>query len=146
MYLIVDVVFYTMSDFNVPGSRPKKTRRIFGNRPYILTKRAGAASFRTEILHANGNEWYLTFVPSQPKRYINIKPLLCFIPIKVHRVFLSYNIVGVSSHHLIFDSFAILLSEVKSQKLKLRQLPRKFDEDLSMTYGGVDLVAPVLAK
>ena len=26
--------FYTMSDFNVPGSRPKKARLNFGNRPY----------------------------------------------------------------------------------------------------------------
>ena len=32
--LIVDVFFDTMSDFNVPGSRPKQTRINFGNRPY----------------------------------------------------------------------------------------------------------------
>ena len=31
--LIVDVFFDTMSDFNVPGSRPKETRWNFGNRP-----------------------------------------------------------------------------------------------------------------
>ena len=33
---IVDVFFDTMSDFNVPGSRPKKTLCNFGSRPYLL--------------------------------------------------------------------------------------------------------------
>jgi len=56
----------------------------------------------TDLCYPILNEWYLTLFPSQPKRYTNIKPLLNFIPIKVHRVFLSHNIVGVSSHHLIF--------------------------------------------
>ena len=31
--LLVDTFFDTVSDFNVPGSRPKKTRWNFGNRP-----------------------------------------------------------------------------------------------------------------
>ena len=35
-------------------------------------------------------------------RYIDIEPVLNFIPIKLHRVFLSYNVVTVSSHYLIF--------------------------------------------
>ena len=34
--LIVDVFFDTMLDFNVPGSRPKKTRWNFGNRLYAV--------------------------------------------------------------------------------------------------------------
>ena len=33
--LIVDISFDAMSDFNVPGSRPKKARCNFGNRPYV---------------------------------------------------------------------------------------------------------------
>ena len=33
----MDVFFDTMSDFNVPGSRPKKTRSNFGNRPNRLS-------------------------------------------------------------------------------------------------------------
>jgi hypothetical protein len=33
---------------------------------------------------------------------IKIKAVLNFIPIKVQRVFLSYNLVSVSSHYLIF--------------------------------------------
>jgi len=37
-----------------------------------------------------------------PIRYIDIEPVLNFIPIKLHRVFLSYNLVSVSSHYLIF--------------------------------------------
>ena len=36
--LIVDIFVDTMSDFNVPGSRPKKTRWTFGNRPYYNDK------------------------------------------------------------------------------------------------------------
>ena len=35
-------------------------------------------------------------------RYIDIEPVLNCIPIKLHRVFLSYNVVTVSSHYLIF--------------------------------------------
>ena len=35
-------------------------------------------------------------------RYIDIEPVLNCIPIKLHRVFLSYNVVTVSSHSLIF--------------------------------------------
>ena len=56
----------------------------------------------TDLSYSILNEWYLKLFPSQPKRYINIEPLLNFIPIKVHRVFLSYNVVRVSSHYLIF--------------------------------------------
>ena len=56
----------------------------------------------TDLSYSILNEWYLILFPSLPKRYINIEPLLNFIPIKVHRVFLSYNVVRVSSHYLIF--------------------------------------------
>jgi len=35
-------------------------------------------------------------------RYTNIEPVLNSIPIKLHRVFLSHNLVTVSSHYLIF--------------------------------------------
>jgi len=35
-------------------------------------------------------------------RYTNIEPVLNSIPIKLHRVFLSHNVVTVSSHYLIF--------------------------------------------
>ena len=56
----------------------------------------------TDLSYSILNEWYLILFPSEPKRYINIEPLLNFIPIKVHRVFLSYNVVRVSSHYLIF--------------------------------------------
>jgi len=50
------------------------------------------------------NEWYLTVLPSFPIkwRYTNIEPVLNSIPIKLHRVFLSHNVVTVSSHYLIF--------------------------------------------
>jgi hypothetical protein len=37
-----------------------------------------------------------------PIRYTNIEPVLNSIPIKLHRVFLSHNLVSVSSHYLIF--------------------------------------------
>merc|ERR1712217_540634 len=36
------------------------------------------------------------------RRYTNIEPVLNSIPIKLHRVFLSHNVVTVSSHYLIF--------------------------------------------
>jgi len=50
------------------------------------------------------NEWYLTVLPSFSIkwRYTNIEPVLNSIPIKLHRVFLSHNVVTVSSHYLIF--------------------------------------------
>ena len=34
--------------------------------------------------------------------YPNIEPVLNYIPIKLHRVFLSHTLVTVSSHYLIF--------------------------------------------
>ena len=59
---------------------------------------------RIKLSYCILNEWYLTVLPSfsMKWRYIDIEPVLNFIPIKLHRVFLSYNVVTVSSHYLIF--------------------------------------------
>jgi len=48
------------------------------------------------------NVFLIVLCFSMKWRYIDIEPVLNFIPIKLHRVFLSYNVVTVSSHYLIF--------------------------------------------
>lgn len=90
----------------------------------------------TDLSYSILNEWYLTLFPSQPKRYINIKPLLNFIPIKVHRVFLSYNIVGVSSHHLIF------YHHIYARELSIRSIfhAGRYLDDKEICYLGTVIV------
>jgi len=48
------------------------------------------------------SQWMVSHCFSLKWRYTNIEPVLNSIPIKLHRVFLSHNIVTVSSHYLIF--------------------------------------------
>ena len=48
------------------------------------------------------SQWMVSECFSMKWRYIDIEPLLNFIPIKVERVFLSYKLLSVSSHYPIF--------------------------------------------
>ena len=72
--------------------------------PLKRAKRPPQQICRIKLSYCILNEWYLTVLPSfsMKWRYIDIEPVLNFIPIKLHRVFLSYNVVTVSSHYLIF--------------------------------------------
>lgn len=90
----------------------------------------------TDLSYSILNEWYLTLFPSQPKRYINIEPLLNFIPIKVHRVFLSFNVVGVSSHHLIF------YHHIYARELSIRSIfhAGRYLDDKEICYLGTVIV------
>jgi len=94
------VVNLTFKAGAVLYSEPKPQMSIFWtNKCADKAKRC-----RIKLSYRILNEWYLTVLPSFSIkwRYTNIEPVLNSIPIKLHRVFLSHNVVTVSSHYLIF--------------------------------------------
>jgi len=83
----------------------KKHDLFFNQNTTIINKNKTPQQIcRIKLSYRILNEWYLTVLPSFPikRRYTNIEPVLNSIPIKLHRVFLSHNVVTVSSHYLIF--------------------------------------------
>ena len=83
-----------MSDFNVPGSRPKKTRWNFGNRPYSPTRRSSVATKNVSWRPAaRKSTWAWEFPP------LRITSLLESNPPKSKLLVGGLGVICLSSQH-----------------------------------------------